>query len=197
MKRVCRILVIVLSTASLTAKQKPPRAYTISLPPRPDFSHIDWLVGDWKGKTMGRGPEGQVQLSVAYTLDKRFMLLRETVFLAATKTSPALHEEWMGILSSGRSGASFELRVYSSSGFITLYNVTATEGEIHFNPAGGDRPAPGWLFRWTINRAAPGVCSETVEAAPPQSPFFNYYSADLSRVPLSSPSASPAPSTQP
>lgn len=153
-----------------------------------------WLLGDWMGKTTGKGPEGQVLLSVAYELGKRFMTLREEVSLPAVKGVPATHESLMGILNPGPSGG-LELNLYSSSGFITRYRVTVKHGEIDFSPDGGAIPPPGWLFRRSLRHTSPGQCVESVDVAPPQQAFFNYYTANLSRVTPAQPPAHGSPKT--
>lgn len=88
----------------------------------------------------------------------------------------------MGILGASRGDGGFVLRTFSSTGFITRYRVTAEGPEIRFNPEGGERPPPGWLFRRVIQRTGVGEMTETVQVAPPAKPFFDYYSAKLSRV---------------
>ncbi|MGH9405405.1 MAG: hypothetical protein ACRD3D_06155 [Terriglobia bacterium] len=168
-------------SAPLRARQKSPRAYTIQLPPQPDYSALDWLRGDWTGKITGKGPQGEVLLSVAYELGKRFMTLREHVSLPATKQAPATRESMLGILHPDQGGG-LEMNLYSSSGFVTRYRVVVRAQEVDFEPEGGSLPPPGWLFRRILSRTSSGECVETVDVAPPQQAFFNYYTADLSRV---------------
>lgn len=139
-------------------------------------------MGEWVGKTAGRGPRGEVRLSVAYHLEKRFMVFREEISLPATKNVPATNESWMGVLGASRSDSGFVLRVFSSTGFVTRYRVTVEGTEIGFNPEGGEQPPPGWLFRRVFVRLSDAEFSETVQAAPPNKPFFDYYTAWLIRV---------------
>ncbi len=178
----------------LRAKDKPEKSttYTIPVPAKPDFSEFDWLVGEWAGKTTGRDPQGEVRFSAAYELDKRFMVLREERSFLATKTTPAAQESWMGILAGRRSDANYVLRVYSSTGFVTRYGVTVDGGVIYLNQQGGEEPPSGWLFRRVFERTNPGDLIETVRAAPPDRPFFDYYTAKLARVPATKPAAPPA-----
>jgi hypothetical protein len=124
-----------------------------------------------------------VQLTVSAELDKRFLVFRGEVSLAATPTVPATKESWLGVLSASPDGAGFMLRKYSSLGFTTRYRLTANEAELHLNPEGGDSPPPGWLFRMTWARTGPDELTETVQAAPPGKAFFDYYTAKLTRVP--------------
>ena len=166
----------------LRAKEKPPTTYTIHLPPQPDFSQVDWLIGDWSGKTTERDLQGEIHLSATYDLDKRVVVLREIISLPATRTIPAANETWMGVLTVSRSGAGFILRTFSSTGFVTRYRVTVEGAEFHFNPDGGDQSPPGWLFRRIITRTNADELTETVQGAPPQKPFFDYYSAKLART---------------
>jgi hypothetical protein len=166
----------------LVAKEKPPTTYQIPLPPKPDFSQVDWLVGEWTGSIADRRAPGEIRLSVTYELDKRVMLLRGEASFQATKTSPAVKESWMGVLTSDRGAVGFLLRTFSSTGFITRYRVTVEGPETHINPEGGEQPPPGWLFRTVIKRIDPQEFVETVQAAPPDKPFFDYYTAKLSRV---------------
>lgn len=180
-----------LGPALLAAKEKSPTTYTIPLPPKPDYSALHWLTGEWKGRTTGNGPQGEVHLLVSYDLDKRFMIFREAISLAATNAAPATSESWMGILSSSRSDLSFVLRVFSSTGFITRFRVTVDGAEIHFTPEGGEQPPAEWLFRRVVTRLSDAELSETVQAAPPSKSFFDYYSARLTRV-SSGKKASPA-----
>jgi hypothetical protein len=175
-------LVCAFSAASVLAKEKPPTVYQIPLPPPPDYSSLEWLVGDWAGKTTDKNVPGEVRFSAAFDLDYRFMLLRGETSLEATKTAPATNESWMGILSANRIGTGFVLRKFSSTGFITLYNVTLEGPEIRFSPAGGEQLPPGWLFRMVVQRNGPNEFTQTVEAAPPSKPFFTYYTAKLTRA---------------
>ncbi len=175
-------LLYVVGATPLPAKEKPPKVYTIPVPPKPDFSAVNWLLGEWTGKTTGAGPQGEVHLSVNFALDGRFMILREEISLAATQTALAARETWMGILSGNRSDTGFLLRAFSSTGFITRYRVTVDGSEIHFNPEGGDEPPPGWLFRRTVQRLSDSELSETVQVAPPNKPFFDYYTAKVTRA---------------
>lgn len=168
---------------SMAAKEKPPVQYQIPIPKPPDFSALAWLQGQWSGKTAGDGPAGEVKLSVSPDLENYFLVFRGEVSLAATNTVPAVKESWIGILSASHDGNGFILRVFSSTGFITRYRLAIDGAELHFNPEGGDSPPPGWLFRQVWVRTAPGRFTETVQAAPPGKGFFNYYGANLTRVP--------------
>jgi len=167
---------------ALQSKEKPPATYSITLPPEPDFSAVDWLVGEWTGKTAGKDPPGEVRLTAAYDLGRRFMVLREDVALPPTKAAPAARESWMAILGPRPSGRGFAMRAYSSTGFVTLYDVTVRGDEIYFNQEGGEQPPPGWLFRRVLERVNDTELSETVRVAPPDKPFFDYYTARLTRV---------------
>ena len=178
--------------ATLAAKEKPPVQYQIPVPAPPDFSGFDWIQGQWRGKTMPGSPPGDVQLSVNPDLDKHFLVLRSKTSLAATPNVPATDETWMGVLSAGSQPNAFVLQVYSSTGFITRYQVTVDEPEIRLNPEGGDSPPPGWLFRMVWARTGPAEITETVQAAPPGKAFFDYYTAKLARVPPPT-KAPPAP----
>lgn len=181
MRPVFFALLCLVSAVSLAAPRKAPKIYSIPLPPPTDFSSLDWLMGEWSGKTAEKSPQGEVHLSVAYDLDQRFMIFREKVALAATDATPAVNESWMGVLSGRNAGNDFILRVFSSTGFITRYRVTVDKAEIRFAPEGGEQPPPGWLFRRAMTRSGPGELTETVEAAPPDGAFFAYYSATLTR----------------
>ncbi|MGH9397129.1 MAG: hypothetical protein ACRD18_09805 [Terriglobia bacterium] len=167
--------------AALLARQKAAGSYTIQIPPQPDYSALDWMLGVWTGKTTGKGTQGQVLLSVSYELGKRFIILREQLSLPATKDAPATHEGVMGILNASATGG-FEMNLYSSNGFISHYRVIVNHGEVNFSPEGGALPPPGWLFRRIFRHTNPGECTESVEVAPPQGTFFNYYTADLYQV---------------
>lgn len=175
-------------------KGKQPSTYTIPLPSQPDFSALSWLIGDWAGPTTGKGTQGDVHLTLSYTLDKRFVLIKEEVSLPASQTAPALHETWMGFLGANPSGPGLVLHAFSSTGFIMRYHVSADENQVRFDPEGGANPPPGWLFRREITRLAPGFFSETVRVAPPGASFFEYYSAKLTQV-IASKSSSLAPPT--
>jgi hypothetical protein len=175
-------LACLVGAAPLVAKEKAPTIYQIPLPPKPDFSTVDWLVGEWTGKTTDRRAQGEIHLSVSYELENQVMLLRGEASFPATKTSPAMKESWLGVLASDRGAGSFLLRTFSSTGFITQYRVTVEGQETYINPEGGERPPPGWLFRTVIKRTDPRDFIETVQAAPPDKPFFDYYTAKLSRV---------------
>ncbi len=182
MKSIVLVCLCVAACFPLAAQQKPSRAYSIPTPAEPNFSNVDWLIGEWAGKTVGKGPTGEVLLSASYELGRYFMVIREQVSLPATKGAPATHEGEMGILSASPSGKSFDLTLYSTHGFVTRYQVTATKGQIDFNPAGGPMPPSGWLFRWNIARSGNNQCSVRVDVAPPGQSFFNYYTALLSQV---------------
>jgi hypothetical protein len=175
-------LACLVGATPLVAKEKAPTIYQIPLPPKPDFSAVDWLVGEWTGKTTDRGAQGEIRLSVSYELDNRVMLLRGEASFQATKTSPAMKESWLGVLTSDRGAGGFLLCTFSSTGFIMRYRVTVEGPEIHINPEGGEQPPPGWLFRTVIKRTDPQEFIETVQAAPPNKTFFDYYTAKLSRV---------------
>jgi len=170
----------------LAAKDKPPVQYQIPIPPQPDFTALEWLQGQWTGKTQPGAPPGEVHLSVNPDLEKHFLVFRSDISLAATPTVPATNESWMGILSASADRAGFILQVFSSTGFITRYRLTVDGAEFHLNPEGGDSPPPGWLFRRTWARTGPVEFTETVQAAPPGKSFFDYYTVRFSRVPPSS-----------
>jgi hypothetical protein len=163
----------------LLAKEKAPTQYTIPIPPPPDFSAFSWLTGNWTGHTTGKSPQGDLHFSAQFDLAKRVMILREKLSLASTKTTPATDESWMGILSPGRSAASFDLQVYSSTGFISRYQVTVDGSTISIVPAGGLAPPPGMLFRRTLEQSPDGGFTETVQVAPSTASFFNYYTAQF------------------
>lgn len=165
----------------LPAKDKPPIQYQIPIPAAPDFTPLDWLQGNWTGKTLPPSPTGDLKLSVTSDLDKHFLIFHGEVSLAPTETAPAVRETWLGIAS--LEGTSFILRMFSSTGFVTRYRLSIEGAEIHLNPEGGDAPPPGWLFRRVWSRTATDEFMETVQAAPPGKSFFNYYIARISRVP--------------
>jgi hypothetical protein len=186
------VLLCVLGSLPAPAKDKPPVTYRIPLPPKPDYDPLDWLVGEWTGKTSEPSPQGEIRLLISYDLDKRFMIFREETALAATPTVPATNESWLGILSPDPSGNGFLLRAFSSTGFITRYRLTVDQGAVSLSPEGGEEPPPGWLFRRTIQRSDVGELSETVQVAPPNKPFFDYYTAKLTRVSPSDTAPAPA-----
>jgi len=167
---------------SATGKEKPPVQYAIPLPPPPDFSELDWLVGEWAGKTTGRSAPGEIRFSAAYDLGKRFMVLRGEVSLTATTSTPDFKESWMGVLTASSRGPGYILRTFSSTGFIARYWATVDGPEVRFIPEGGEKPPPGWLFRRLIQRTGTDEFTDTVEVAPPSKPFFDYYTARLHRV---------------
>ena len=175
-------VVCLIGAAPLAAKEKAPTVYQIPLPPKPDFSTVDWLVGEWSGKTTDQKAQGEIRLFVSYELDKQAMLLRGESSFQATKTTPAMKESWLGILTPNRAAGGFSLRMFSSTGFITRYRVTVDGPDIRLNPEGGEQPPPGWLFRTVIERTNPQELVETVQAAPPNKSFFDLYSAKLNRL---------------
>lgn len=199
MKATFLVLLCVFGGVPAVAKEKPSVQYTITLPPKPDFSALGWLVGEWAGQTTNDGAQGDVRLSVSLDLDQQVMVLRGGVTLPETKTRPAWNENYLGILTAAHSDRGFVLQSFSSSGFITRYRVTIDGGEVRMTPAGGEKPPPGWLFRRVLDRIGVDEFTETVEAAPPGKPFFDYYTARLERVkPATKPpekSATPAPPT--
>jgi hypothetical protein len=182
MKVIILALASFVAAAPLVAKEKAPAVYQIPLPPKQDFTAVDWLVGEWAGKTTDRKAQGEIRLSVSYELDNQVMLFRGEASFQATKTSPATKESWLGVLTSDRGAWGFLLRTFSSTGFITQYRVTVEGAETHIKPEGGEKPPPGWLFRAVIKRTGPQEFVETVQAAPPNKTFFDYYTAKLSRV---------------
>lgn len=171
-----------MGVVAAAAKDKPPVQYQITTPTPPDYSAFDWLQGQWAGKTIANSPPGEEELSVSSDLNKRFLVFRGTLSLAATSTVPAMKESWLGILSPSPDGNGFVLRKFASTGFITRYRLTVNEPELELSPEGGDSPPPGWLFRLTWARTGPDELTETVQAAPPGKAFFDYYAAKLSRV---------------
>ena len=181
--------------AGLVAKEKSEKStttYTIPVPPKPDFAELDWLIGEWTGKTAERDPQGTVRFSAAYEFSNRFMVLREEISLPATKTSPAAQESWMGILSGRRSDGSYVFWLYSSMGFVTRYGVTVDGGVVYFNQQGGEETPRGWIFRRVFERTNPAELTETIRVAPPDRSFFDYYTARLTRSPGATEAAPPA-----
>jgi hypothetical protein len=172
---------VFLGPAALFGKDKNPQTYRIPQPPKPDFTSVEWMLGSWTGQMDRHSPQGQIHLSVSYDLDKRVMIFRERVSLAATGEIPAMNESSLGILSSAPSGDLFQLQVFSSTGFITQYQVTVSGSEIDFSPDGGPQPMPGWLSRRIIQRGDVNGFTETVQLAPPLKPFFDYYTAAFTR----------------
>jgi len=181
MKWLCIPVVLLLGPALLVANDKQQPPYRILLPPKPNFLPLDWMIGEWSGKMIGNGPQGEVHFSAEYDLNQRFMILREEVSFAATSTVPAVKEDSLGVLSGGPSSG-FVLRWFSTTGFITLYRLSVNGPEISLNQEGGDNPPPGWLFRRLIRHPDPSQFIETVQVAPANRQFFDYYTATLTRV---------------
>ena len=175
------MLFLLLTPVVLAAGEKNRPTYRIPLPPKPDFSSLAWILGDWTGQTVKHSPPGEIHLSVSYGLDQRVMIFREEVSLASTKEAPATKESSIGILSGDSSGNSFLFQMYSSTGFITRYRVSVVGPEIDFNPIGGLEPPPGWLSRRVLQRSDVDGFTETVQLAPPQEAFFDYYTAAFTR----------------
>ncbi len=173
------------------AKEKPPTVYALPLPPKPDYSSADWLIGEWNGKSVAPSPPVEAHLSASYDLDKRVMVLKETLDFTATGNVPATHEAWMGILSPDAGGRGLILRMFSSTGFITRYHADVEKAVIHFYPAGGELPPSGWLFRRTLTRSGETAFTESVQAAPPDKSFFDYYTVEFTRVTPAAPPAAP------
>lgn len=190
MKLRALIFLLVVFPVALVAGEKGAATYRIPLPPKPDFSSMAWILGDWTGQTLKHSPAGEMHLSVSYGLDQRVMIFKEEISLGATKEAPATKESSVGILSGDPSGNSYVFEVYSSTGFITCYRVTVAGSEIDFNPIGGLKPPPGWLSRRVFQRSDIDGFTETVQLAPPQKPFFDYYTAAFTRI---TPSAKPKP----
>jgi hypothetical protein len=180
MKSVCLALLLA-TPMMLLAKQKEPAQYKIPIPPPPDFSSLSWLIGDWTGHTTAKSPQGDLHFSAAYDVGKRVIVLRGSLSLDATQTTSVQDESWMGILSPGPSPSTFNLEVYSSTGFVSRFQVTSDGDTINVEPAGGQSPPPGMLFRRTLQRTEDGGFSETVQVAPATRPFFDYYTAKFSR----------------
>ncbi len=175
-------LACLVGAAPVDSKEKPSTVYQIPLPDRPDFSTVDWLVGDWSGKTTDQKTQGELHLSVSYQLDKHVILFRGETTLPAPTTSAPMKESWLGVLTPDRQAGGFLLRMFSSMGFITRYRLTVDGAETHINPEGGDQPPPGWLFRTVIKKTNPQEFVETVQVAPPNKSFFDYYTAKLNRL---------------
>ena len=112
------ITLIFLAPLLMFAKQKPSSTYRIPLPPKPDFSSVEWMLGNWTGQMDRHSPQGEIHLSVGYDLDRQVMVFREKISLAATGELPANNESSIGILSRAPSGDSFLFEVYSTTGFI-------------------------------------------------------------------------------
>jgi hypothetical protein len=172
---------VFLAPALLAAGERQSSTYRIPLPPKPDFSSVEWMIGNWTGQMDRHSPQGEIHLSVSYDLDQRVMMFREKISLASTGRLPADNESSIGILSRAPSGDSFLFQVYSSNGFISRYRVTVSGPEIDFTPDGGPQPLPGWLSRRIIQRGDVDGFSETVQLAPPLKPFFDYYTAAFTR----------------
>jgi hypothetical protein len=183
MRSLSLLLLVLLSGAPALAKGKPPIVHRIPLPPKPDFSALEWLAGTWKGQTIEHSPAGEISLAVSFDLDMRLMIFREQSSLSATTTLPETKEMCLGILNPDRSGRDFVLRLFSDTGFVTRYRVTVDGGEISFSPEGGEQPPPGWLFRRQLQRTGANELLEAVQVAPPGKPFFEYYTAKLTRNP--------------
>ena len=194
MKLRALMLFLLLIPAVLAAGEKSAPTYRIPLPPKPDFSSLAWILGEWTGQTSKHSPPGEMHLSVSYGLDQRVMIFREEISLAATNEAPAAKESSIGILSGDQSGNSFLLEVYSSNGFITWYRVNVAGPEVDFNPVGGLQPPAGWLSRRVLQRSDVDGFTETVQLAPPQRAFFDYYTAAFTRA---TPSAKPKPASSP
>jgi len=179
------LLALVYAVAGVAgiAKDKPPVLYQIPRPSPPDYSSLDRLAGGWSGKTVNGNPADELRLSVSFDLENRILVLHGSVSLAATPTVPATKEAWLGILNASPSGTGFTLRMFSSLGFITRYRVTVDAAQVHLNPEGGEQPPLGWLFRRLWVRIDPNDFTETVQAAPPGKPFFQYYTATFTRLP--------------
>jgi len=175
-------LACLVGAAPVDSKEKSPTVYQIPLPDRPDFSAVDWLVGDWSGNTTDPKTQGELHLSVSYQLDKHVVLFRSETTLRAPKTSAPTKESWLGVLTQDRRAGGFVLRMFSSTGFITRCRLTVDGPDTHINPEGGDQPPPGWLFRTVIKRTNPQEFVETVQVAPPNKGFFDYYTAKLNRL---------------
>jgi hypothetical protein len=179
MRTVSILLILLCGAAGALAKDKPPLVHRIPLPARPDFSELDWLAGEWEGKTADKGPAGDVRLSVSLDLDKRYLIFRGEEKLAATAELPEYKESWLGIMTQEPKSEGFILRIFSDSGFITRYRASVVAGTVTLNQEGGEQPPPGWLFRRIVQRTDIGELLVTVQAAPPQKPFFDYFSAIL------------------
>jgi len=162
-------------------KDKAPVVHRIPLPPRPDFSELDWVIGEWEGKTAGKSPVGEIRLSVSLDLDNRYLILHGEEKLDATPDLPEYKESWLGVLTEDPMGVGFILRMFSDTGFMTRYRATLATGTLTFNQEGGELPPPGWLFRRIIQRTDLGELLLTVQVAPPRKPFFDYYSSVLKR----------------
>ena len=181
MRAIFLTILCAFSISPMEAKDKPPIIHRIPLPPQPDYSALDWLGGEWTGQTLERSPQGEISLNASFDLEKRFMVFREQVSIAASDTAPESKETWMGILSPGSAGPGFILRTFSDTGFITRYRVTVEQANVYLNSDGGELPPPGWLLRRLWQRTDVGDILESVQVAPPHRAFFDYYTARLTR----------------
>jgi len=182
MRTMLVFLMLLCGSAAAVGKDKPPVVHRIPLPARPDFSELDWLAGEWAGKTTEKSPAGEISLSISFDLDQRYLIFRGEEKLVATPSLPEYKESWLGVLTQDPAGGGFILRAFSDTGFMTRYRATVAAGTVTFNPEGGEQPPPGWLFRRIFQRTDVGELLVTLQAAPPQKPFFDYYSAKLTRA---------------
>lgn len=181
LKSICVFALILLVPAVLAANDNQASTYRIPMPPKPDFSSVEWMIGNWTGQMSKRSPQGKITLSVSYDLEQRVMIFREKISLAASGEIPANSESSIGILARAPAGDSFLFQVYSSNGFVSRYRVTVAGSEIDFAPDGGPQTMPGWLSRRIIQRGDVDGFTETVQLAPPLKPFFDYYTAEFTR----------------
>jgi hypothetical protein len=188
MRTISILLMLLCGAAAALGKDKPPVVHRIPLPTRPNFSELDWLTGEWAGKTSEKSPPGEISLSVSFDLDKRYLIFRGVDELAATPSLPEYKESWLGVLTQDLTGGGFILRVFSDTGFMTRYRATVVAGTVTLNQEGGEQPPPGWLFRRILQRTDVGELLVTLQAAPPQKSFFEYYTAKLTHA---APSAAP------
>src|SRR5690349_14016341 len=79
---VCLLISSMIPISALPAagKDKAPAVYRIQAPPKPDFSALAWLVGEWSGKIGIKQTIGEVHFSASYDLGERFMILREQLW---------------------------------------------------------------------------------------------------------------------
>lgn len=176
------IVLMLMAPMGLGARSKPPAKYLIPLPPKADFSSLEWMLGEWEGQTLKQSPPAKIHLSVSGGLDQQVMIFREEISFSATQNTPASKEISLGILTENISDESFLFQVFSSTGFITRYRVTVAGPEIDFTSVGGVRPPPGWLSRRVIERTDSAAFTETEQLAPPRHPFFDRYTAKFIRV---------------
>jgi hypothetical protein len=140
------------------------------VPPKPDWSSWNWIIGTWDGVAKGKPGAGTGSFSLLYSLDHAVLVRKSlSAYRSSKTTTKTHHEDFMVVY---EENGHWRADYWDTERHVIHYGITMGEGVATFV---SDKVAGQPTFRLTYERMDKGALSVEFAIATPGSDQFKPY----------------------